>query len=150
MEKKIKLGIIGIGNMGKGHSKNITDKKLCPSVELTAIADIDPKQLEWAKENLPESVKHFSNAEEMLDSGLIDACLIAVPHYEHPHYAKECFKRGIHVMTEKPAGVYTSQVREMNEAAKASGVKFAIMFNQRTDPLYKKAHDMIANGEEGS
>ena len=149
MEKKIKLGIIGIGNMGKGHSKNITDKKLCPSVELAAIADIDPKQLEWAKENLPESVKHFSNAEEMLDSGLIDACLIAVPHYEHPHYAKECFKRGIHVMTEKPAGVYTSQVREMNEAAKASGVKFAIMFNQRTDPLYKKAHDMIANGELG-
>lgn len=149
MEKKIKLGIIGIGNMGKVHSKNIAVKNLCPSVELTAIADTDAEKLEWAKENLPDTVKHFNTAEEMLDSGLIDSCLIAVPHYDHPYYAKECFKRGIHVMTEKPAGVYTSQVREMNEAAKTSGVKFAIMFNQRTDPLYKKAHDMIANGELG-
>ena len=150
MENKIRLGIIGVGNMGRGHSKNVAINHLCPSVELAALADIDSQKLEWAKENLPDTVALFTNAEEMLDSGLIDACLIAVPHYDHPRYAKECFKRGIHVMTEKPAGVYTSQVREMNEAAKASGVKFAIMFNQRTDPLYKKAHDMVANGELGS
>ncbi len=149
MKKKIKLGIIGIGNMGKGHSKNIIDGK-CPSVELAAIADVDGAKLEWARENLPESVAHFDNAMAMLDSGLIDACLIAVPHYEHPLYAKECFKRGIHVMTEKPAGVYTSQVREMNEAAKKANVKFAIMFNQRTDPLYARAHEIVKSGELGN
>ena len=149
MADKIKLGIIGIGNMGKGHSKNVAISGLCPSVELSAVADIDPEKLEWAKENLPSSVARFDNAIDMLDSGLIDSCLIAVPHYDHPFFAKECFKRGIHVLTEKPAGVYTSQVREMNEAAKKSDVIFAIMFNQRTDPLYKKAHEIVKSGELG-
>ncbi len=149
MAEKIKLGIIGVGNMGKGHSRNIIEGK-CPSVELVALADVDPAQLQWAKETLPESVALFDNAEKMLDSGLIDACLIAVPHYEHPYYAQQCFDRGINVITEKPAGVYTSQVRAMNDAAKKAGVKFAIMFNQRTDPLYARAHEMVKNGELGN
>lgn len=85
----------------------------------------------------------------MLDSGLIDAALIAVPHYEHPTYAVKCFQRGIHVLTEKPAGVYARQVREMNEAAEKAGVKFEIMFNQRIDPIYKKAHDLVQSGALG-
>ncbi len=149
MAEKIKLGIIGVGNMGKGHSENIKAGK-CPSVELAALADIDPAKLEWAKENLPDSVALFDDAEKMLDSGLINACLIAVPHYLHPYYAQECFKRGIHVMTEKPAGVYTSQVRAMNEAAKKANVVFAIMFNQRTDPLYVRAYEIVKSGELGN
>ena len=114
--QKIRLGIIGIGNMGSGHAGNIVSGK-CPDFELCAIADINPARLEWAKTALPNA-KTFSNAEEMLDSGLIEACMICVPHYDHPKYAIECMKRGIHVMCEKPAGVYTLQVREMNEEAK--------------------------------
>ena len=150
MADKIRLGIIGAGNMGKAHSKNVAVEGLCPSVELVAVADIAPKALEWCREHLPESVALFDDAEKMLDSGLIDTCLIAVPHYYHPHYAKECFKRGINVLTEKPAGVYTRQVREMNAAAAASGVKFGIMFNQRTNPLFKKAHEIVHSGQLGN
>ncbi len=149
MADKIKLGIIGVGNMGKGHSQNIIDGK-CPSVELVALADTDPAKLEWAKKNLPDTVKLFDNAEAMLDSGLIDSCLVAVPHYEHPYYVVECFNRGIHVITEKPAGVYTSAVRKMNEAAKKANVVFAIMFNQRTDPLYVRAHEIVKSGQLGN
>lgn len=85
----------------------------------------------------------------MLDSCLIDAALIAVPHYDHPKYAIEFFKRGIHVMTEKPAGVYAGQVREMNEAAEKAGVKFGIIFNQRTNPIYKKAREIVQSGALG-
>ena len=73
---------------------------------------------------MPAEIQKFTTAEAMLDSGLLDAALVSVPHYDHPKYAMECFKRGIHVMVEKPAGVYTKQVREMNEAAKDSGVVF--------------------------
>ena len=50
--KKLKLGIIGIGNMGSGHARNIIQGK-CPEIEITAIADINPERLEWAKENIP-------------------------------------------------------------------------------------------------
>ncbi len=144
---KIRLGIIGVGNMGSGHLQNVIDGK-CPKVEVTAVADINPQKLENAKKKLPE-LACFDSAEKMLDSGLIDAALIAVPHYNHPVYAIECFKRGIHVMTEKPAGVYARQVREMNEAAERAGVTFGIMFNQRTNPIYKKAREIVQSGALG-
>ncbi len=144
---KLRLGIIGMGNMGGGHLHSIL-KGECPRIEVTAFADIDAQKLQRAVDKLP-SAKGFSTAEEMLDSGLADAALIAVPHYDHPKLAIECFKRGIHVMTEKPAGVYTRQVREMNEAAEKSGVKFAIMFNQRTNPIYAKAREIVSSGGLG-
>ena len=145
--EKVRLGIIGVGNMGSGHLRSVVDGQ-CPKVEVTAVADIDPERLKYARETLP-SVATFADTEEMLDSGLIDAALIAVPHYDHPKYAIECFKRGIHVMTEKPAGVYARQVREMNEAADKAGVKFAIMFNQRVNPIFAKAREIVRSGELG-
>ena len=145
--KKIKLGVIGIGNMGTGHIKNILADK-CPQIEVVAVADINPDRLKWAEEAIPDAAR-FDNAEAMLDSGLIDACLIAVPHYDHPRYAMECFKRGIHAMVEKPAGVYTKKVREMNEAAEKSGVVFGMMFNQRTNPIYIKMRELLQSGELG-
>lgn len=144
---KVRLGIIGMGNMGSGHMQSII-KGECPRIEVTAFADIDPQKLERAAGQLP-TAKAFGDALQMLDSGLIDAALIAVPHYDHPTYAIECFKRHIHVMTEKPAGVYTRQVREMNAAAEKSDVKFAIMFNQRTNPIYSKAREIVQSGRLG-
>ncbi|MBQ2733369.1 MAG: Gfo/Idh/MocA family oxidoreductase [Clostridia bacterium] len=145
--KQIRLGIIGIGNMGRGHIDNVASG-LCPSVSITAVCDIDEAKLPYAREKLP-GVAEYKDAIEMLDSGKIDTVLIAVPHYDHPTYAIEAFKRGIHVMTEKPAGVYTRQVREMNEAADKAGVKFGIMFNQRATPLYVKAHELVKSGALG-
>jgi predicted dehydrogenase len=144
---KIHLGILGMGNMGGGHFHNILEGK-CPSVEVTAICDIDTDRLSLFSDKLA-SAAAFTNAEEMLDSGLVDAVLITVPHYDHPTFAIECFKRSIHVLTEKPAGVYTRQVREMNAAAEKAGVKFGIMFNQRTNPLYAKARDIVRSGALG-
>ena len=145
--EKIRLGIIGMGNMGSGHLQSIIDGQ-CPKIQVTAVSDINPERLENVKEKLP-TVACFDDTVKMLDSGLIDATLIAVPHYDHPQYAIECFKRGIHVMTEKPAGVYARQVREMNEAAEKSGVKFAIMFNQRSNPLFAKAREIVQSGKLG-
>lgn len=142
----IKLGIVGMGNMGSGHFRNVVSGK-CPSVQVTAICDIDPKKLERV-EGHPE-VARFENYIEMLESGLVDTVLIAVPHYSHPTVAIDCFQRKINVLTEKPAGVYARQVREMNEAAAASGVKFGIMFNQRTNPLYAKAREIVQGGQLG-
>lgn len=145
--EKVRLGIIGVGNMGSGHLRSVVDGQ-CPKIEVTAVADTDPERLKYAKEQLP-SAAAFADTEEMLDSVLIDAALIAVPHYDHPKNAIECFKRGIHAMTEKPAGVYARQVREMNEAADKAGVKFAIMFNQRTNPIFAKAQEIVQSGALG-
>ena len=138
--EKIRLGIIGIGNMGSGHATRIKAGN-CPDFVLTAVADINPKRLEWAERELGDGVKRFDSAEDMLSSGLIDACIVAVPHYDHPKYVIECLKKGIHVMCEKPAGVYTKQVREMNEEAKKHpDVVFGMMFNQRTNNYINIRH----------
>ena len=118
-------------------------------MELKAVCDVRSERLDAAKQHLGESVKRFEKAEELYDSGLVDAVLIATPHYDHPPLAILAFKKGLHVLTEKPAGVYTKQVREMNEAAAESGKVFGIMYNQRTDPLYQKLKELIETGELG-
>ncbi|MDY3031422.1 MAG: Gfo/Idh/MocA family oxidoreductase [Clostridia bacterium] len=146
---KIKLGIIGLGNMGSGHAGNVVGGK-CPDITLAAVADINADRIKWGRENLSEETVYFDDAIKMLDSGLINACIISVPHYDHPKYAIECMKRGIHVMVEKPAGVYTKQVREMNEEAdRHPEVVFGMMFNQRTNCLYRKLHELVKSGEYG-
>lgn len=146
---KIKLGIIGLGNMGTGHARNIVGGK-CPEVCLAAVADVNPERIKWGKENLADGIEYFDDAMKMLDSGIIDACIISVPHYDHPKYAVECMKREIHVMVEKPAGVYTKQVREMNEEAdRHPEVVFGMMFNQRTNCVYRKLRELVKSGDFG-
>ncbi len=146
--KQVRLGILGVGNMGSAHLTNILSGK-CPELTVTAVADIDPTRLQWAKDQAGDRVALFSTAEEMFDSGLVEAVLVAVPHYDHPRYAIACMERGLHVMVEKPAGVYTKQVREMNAAAQKSGVTFGMMFNQRTNPVYRKMRELVRSGELG-
>ncbi len=149
MDKKIKLGFIGFGNMGVGHANNILTGK-CPDFELVAVAEINSDRIEWAKENLSSDIRYFEKAQEMLDSGMVEACLVCVPHYDHPKYAMECMKRGIHVLVEKPAGVYTKQVREMNEEAKKHPeVVYGMMFNQRTNCIYRKMRELVQSGVYG-
>jgi len=146
---KIRLGIIGIGNMGSSHAKKVVEGK-CPDFVLTAIADINEERHTWVKEALGDNIACFCDAIQMLDSGLIDACIVAVPHYDHCKLAIACMQRNIHVMVEKPAGVYTKQVKEMNaEADKHPDVVFGMMFNQRTNHIYRKLKELIDSGAYG-
>ncbi|MGI6336301.1 MAG: Gfo/Idh/MocA family protein [Eubacteriales bacterium] len=145
--QKLALGIIGAGNMGWGHTNNIM-QGLVPEVELRAVCDIDEAKRNRVHEALPK-VELYETAEQFFENAKIEAVLIATPHYSHPVYAIEAFKRGLNVLTEKPAGVYTKAVRQMNEAAEKSGKVFGIMYNQRTNPVYQKVRELIAAGELG-
>ena len=146
--EKVKIGIIGIGNMGTSHAKTITEGKV-PELELVAVADRQEGRRQWCKEHLPETIQIFEEGSDLIASGLCDAVLVAVPHYQHPELSIEALQHNLHVLCEKPAGVYTKQVREMNEAAAKSDRVFAMMFNQRTNCVYRKMHDMVVNGELG-
>ncbi|MBA2937951.1 Gfo/Idh/MocA family oxidoreductase [Paenibacillus sp. CGMCC 1.16610] len=146
--EKVRIGIIGLGNMGTGHAKYLVKNEV-KGAELTAICEFRADRLEWAKENLGQDIQLFDNLDAFLNSGAIDSVLIATPHYDHPEVAIKAFKAGLHVLCEKPAGVYTKQVRQMNEAAKESGKIFSMMYNQRTNPLYKKLKDLVESGELG-
>ena len=143
----VRYGIIGLGNMGTSHAKTLTGGGV-PKARLCAVCDIAPARREYAKSTYPD-IPVFSDARDLYESGLVDAVIIAVPHYDHPPLAIEAFSHGLHVITEKPAGVYTKQVLEMNEAAKRSGKLFGIMYNQRTNPVYQKLREMIRRGDLG-
>jgi predicted dehydrogenase len=161
MMSKIKLGIIGYGNMGSGHVKNILKGK-CPEVELAAVADIDPARLEACKQAIADfNAEHpdapvgepllFESAEKMMDAKVVDAVLVAVPHYDHPRLVMAALDRGIHALSEKPAGVYTLQVREMIACAdRHPELVFGMMFNQRTNPVFRKMREIIQSGELGA
>ena len=141
---KVKLGVIGFGNMGSQHCNNIFNGKV-PGMEVSAICDISKERLEFAKSLYPETAI-FDNATDMYKSGLCNAVIVAVPHYDHPKLVIEAFEYGLNVITEKPAGVYTKQVVEMNEAAAKSDKLFGIMYNQRTNPLYQKIRQLVQSG----
>ncbi len=154
MEKKvIRYGIIGLGNQGATcYAKNLFGKgKITSDAVVTAVCDINPKKIEALGKTTFDmtGIATFTDYKEMLDSGLVDAVLVVVPHYQHPEMVIECLKRGINVISDKPAGVYTKQVREMNEFAKKSEAMFGMMFNQRTNCVYRKMREMIAEGAIG-
>ncbi|MEJ6950445.1 Gfo/Idh/MocA family protein [Natronospora cellulosivora (SeqCode)] len=145
---KVKIGIIGIGNMGTSHARNLLAAKVAGG-ELHAVCDTDPDRLEWAKKELGEDVKRYENHDDFFADDELDAVIIATPHYDHPPLAIKAFENDLHVLVEKPAGVYTKQVREMNEASEKSDKVFCIMYNQRTNPLFQKLKDLIESGELG-
>ena len=146
--EKVRLGILGLGNMGSSHARKLLEGQV-PEIVVGAVCDHKPDRLDWAKETLGEDIPRFDNAEAMMDSGLIDAIVVAVPHYDHPKYAMIAMKKGLHVIIEKPAGVYTKQVLEMMKVADECNVVFAIMMNQRTNCIYRKMREIVKSGELG-
>ncbi len=146
--EQIRLGIIGIGGMGANHARIIAEGKV-PALKLTAVADIMENRRAWALKEYGGEVAVFDEGSKLIESDACDAVLIATLHYIHPSLAIKALEHGLHVISEKPAGVYTKQVREMNEAAEKSDKVFAIMFNQRTNCLYRKMHELVSGGELG-
>ena len=145
----VRLGIIGLGAQGGTYAGFISEGKV-KNMVIGAICDTDPSKKELCAEKYPD-VPFYNNYIEMLESGNVDAVVTTVPHYLHPEMAMEALKRDIHALAEKPAGVYTKQVKEMNEfAATKPDLTFAIFFNQRTNPLYQKLKELIDNDEIGA
>jgi len=145
---KVKIGIIGIGNMGAGHMKYLARGDI-EGAQLTAVCDAAADRLRAAKESYGDGLQTFERVDDFFSEADVDGVIIATPHYAHPDLAIRAFERGLHVLCEKPAGVYTKQVRKMNEAAARSGKVFSMMYNQRTEPLYAKLRDLILSGELG-
>lgn len=145
---KFRVGIIGVGNMGSQHLKRFINGKV-QNARISALCDINQENLYRFREQLSEDVKYFENADALIQSGLVDGVIIATPHYDHPIISIKAFEAGLHVFCEKPAGVYTKNVRKMNEAAARSGKTFQVNFVLRTNNAYKKIKEIMDNGELG-
>lgn len=149
MSGTVRLGIIGLGTQGGMYAKFLRDGRV-PNMEIGALCDVDPAKKELAATEHP-GAPFFDDHITMLESGTVDAVVTCVPHFLHPEIGMAALARNIHALVEKPAGVYTRQVSELNEfAATKPELSFAIMFNQRNNPLYKRLKEIVDNGEIGA
>jgi len=144
-DKKVRFGVVGLGNMGSGHVPSIMGMR---DATVGAVCDVDPVKADRAAG--PFNLPKFNNHREMIRSGLIDAVLVATPHYDHVPIAIDALEAGLHALVEKPIAVSVKAARQVIEVAKKfPNQKFGIMFNQRTNPMYKKMRDLILDGELG-
>ena len=119
----VRLGLIGLGNIGQHHAAYLSAGKVAQA-ELVALSDAVPAKLEQYK-----SFKTFTNAEELINSGLVDAVIIATPHYQHTSLGIAALKRGLHVMVEKPISAHKADAERLIAAHRArADLVFAGMF----------------------
>jgi len=130
--------------MGQEHINKI---KEIPEAELTAVSDVDSEIVK--KISQEHKVPGFTDYEKLLKSDLIDAVLIATPHYFHPEIGIKAMKKGIHSLSEKPIAVSVAAADKFLQAAKKSGVVFAVMYQQRTLPEIRLARKLIESGRLG-
>ncbi|WP_075295362.1 MULTISPECIES: Gfo/Idh/MocA family protein [unclassified Pseudonocardia] len=148
MSGEVRLGIIGFGAQGSMYASFVRDGRV-PGMEIGAVADTDPDRRATASSEYGVPVHEDYRA--LLAGGEVDAVVTTVPHYLHPEIGIAALEAGLHVLVEKPAGVYTGQVAELNAcAARHPELTFAIMFNQRNNPLYQRIKEIVDAGEIGA
>ena len=140
----VRLGLIGLGNIGQHHATYLSAGKI-NHAELVAVSDAVPAKLERYK-----PLKTFTSGEELIGSGLVDAVIIATPHYQHTSLGIAALRQGLHVMVEKPISAHKADAERLIQAHKAKPeLVFAGMFQLRAEPRYLKIRHLIQSGELG-
>lgn len=143
---KVRLGIIGMGNIGRFHAGYLLDGKV-DRCELVAVGSTSPHKLESFRE---KGLKIFGSGEEMIHSGGIDALIIATPHYQHTSLGIAALEAGLHIMVEKPISAHKAAAEKLIAAAKQNDkLVFGAMFQMRSEPRYQKIKKLLDDGELG-
>ena len=140
----MRLGIIGLGNIGQHHAGYLMAGKVARA-ELVAVSDAVPGKLEKFK-----ALKVYADGEELIRSGLVDAVIIATPHYQHTTLGIAALRQGLHVMVEKPISAHKADAERLIAAHRQnSRLIFAGMFQLRAEPRYLKIRKLLREGELG-
>lgn len=143
--KKVRLGIVGLGNIGRYHAEYLQAGKIS-RCELVAVSDAYPPALEKYKH-----LKTFEKSEDLIRSGEIDALIISTPHYLHTTIGIDALENGLHIMVEKPISAHKADGERLIAVAKKHpGQVFAGMFQLRVEPRYVKLRKLLQSGEFGT
>ncbi|MCZ8515469.1 Gfo/Idh/MocA family oxidoreductase [Paenibacillus filicis] len=149
-KKKVKIGLIGLGAIGAGTYVPILKNN--EQVEVVGVCDtVKEKADQYAAEL---KTKAYYNYLDLFDRSGLEAVIIGVPHYDHTPISIEAFKRGLHVLCEKPIAVHVNDAKKMIAAYEEAKTKqpdliFGLMFQERTLPFHKKIKDILDGGELG-
>jgi predicted dehydrogenase len=140
----LRIGLVGLGTMGRGH---LEKEQALDEARIVAVADVVPAAVDEMKARY--GLKGFYSYQEMVDSGEVEAVLIATPHPFHCPIAVYAAGRGLHVLSEKPIAVTVGEADRMLAAARQGGVKLGVMFQTRTDATYARAKEIVDSGALG-
>jgi predicted dehydrogenase len=118
----IRVGICGYGYWGPTLARSFAAN---PAFRMVAVADSRPERQAKARDTF-NSVRTFENAEELIDSGDIDAVAIATPVSTHYPLAARALRRGLHVLVEKPLAASVAEAEELVEIAETKNVKLLV------------------------
>ena len=138
----VRLGVVGPGNIGRKHIDNVVAGHV-PECAITALCSRHPPDAAIAP-----GAQHFSSLEALLDSGRCDAVIVATPTCNHLQAGAAVLRSGLHLMMEKPLGLSIAE-GEALLAQQGPAQVFALMLNQRTDPLFTAMRDCIDSGQLG-
>jgi predicted dehydrogenase len=140
---KVRFGIIGVGGMGSHHGAYLKAGEI-KRAELTAVCDVDEGKLtRW------EGIPQFTDSAQLIRSGLVDAVIVATPHYFHTTIGIDAMQQGLHLLTEKPISVHKADCQRMIDAHKGTDLVFGAMFQCRTDPINIKLKKLLDAGVVG-
>src|SRR5256885_793130 len=143
---KVRLGIIGMGNIGKHHAGYLLEGKV-PRCELVAVCSTSLQKIEPYK---AKALKVFDRAEKLIQSRAVDAVIVATPHYQHTSIGIAALEAGLHLMVEKPISAHKADAERLIAVAKKHPEsKFSAMFQLRVEPRYQKIQELIRNGDLG-
>ena len=142
----VRLGIIGMGNIGKHHAEYLLAGKVS-RCELVAVCGPTPAKLE-----IYQPIKIYDDGEQLIRSGIVDAVVIATPHYQHTTLGIAALENGLHVMVEKPISAHKADAERLIAAHQKQSRRrlvFGGMFQMRVEPRYVKIRKLIQSGELG-
>ena len=130
--------------MGTAHANSMLAGKV-PRMRLTAVCDVVPKQME----PFPAEVLRFNTSADLIASDVVDAVVVATPHYAHTTVGIETLRAGKHLLVEKPISVHKADAQRLIDAHTDKRLVFSAMFCVRTDPSYRKVRALVQAGELG-
>lgn len=144
----IRIGVIGCGGITETHLKALADKDIVDVPHmLTAFCDVDLRRAETRRREFGSPGDLVTtDYRELLDSGKVDAVLVATPHPSHARAAIAAFERGIHVLLEKPVAITVNEARAINAAHRKSKAAYTVHFQNRHDARYRWVKERIAEG----
>lgn len=140
MQKKIKVGVIGLGVMGAGHYARL---KTIPEFDVVGLSDARAEMLKKYSEPA------YATGHELIAKSGAEAVVIATPHFDHVPLAIAALEKGLHVLVEKPVAVEVKEARRLIAAHAGTSLTAGVVFNCRTSPVYAKMRQMVTGGELG-
>jgi predicted dehydrogenase len=144
--KKVRLGVLGLGNMGSAHARNIAkdnSRDFC----LAAVCDSKAERADRLGAEL--DVPRFRDHRDMYASGLIDAVIVATPHYWHPAQTIRAARSGLHVLCEKPLASTVGPARAMIAECRKRRRALGVVLHHRSRAIMIKARQLIDRGAIG-